>query len=396
MAEAAKELDAQTMLVNMGPSHPAMHGTIKLVLELDGETIVNMIPHIGYLHRGFEKMCENSTYKQCIPYTDRLSYVCPVINNTGFILTVEKLLGIKDPERSQYIRVIGCEINRLMDHITCVAAGAMEIGAFSVFLYAMEARDELMDLLEMMPGARLTSSITRIGGVKRDLPEGFIPRAHKALDKHLEALDVMDRLLTKNRIFIDRCTGVGAITKEDAVSFGFTGPCLRSTGIDYDVRKAMPYLVYDRFDFDIPVGINGDVFDRYLIRMEEMRQSVLILRQALDQIPNGPYIIDDPKVTLPPKEKVYNSLEGTVSHFKLIMDGAQIPASEAYGYVEAGNGELGFYIVSDGTGQPYKCRCRPPCFYLMQAVPYLCNGHIVSDIIAVFGSINMVGGECDR
>ncbi len=388
--------DKERMYLNMGPSHPAMHGTVRILVELEGEKIVNSDVEIGYLHRGFEKMAENSTYNQVVPYTDRLNYVSPLINNVGYVMAVEKLLGIEVPERCKYIRTIMSEISRITDHLTCIAAAAAELGALTVFFYFMKAREYLWELIEATTGARLTTSYTRIGGVVRDLPENFMDGVKKAFEKVREAIYEVDRLLTRNRIFLDRTKGVGVIKAEEAIEYGFTGPCLRATGVNYDVRKAQPYLIYKEVDFDIPLGTNGDTFDRYIVRLEEMHQSMRIVEQALEKIPSGPIAVDSPDIFLPPKDKVYTNIEALMSHFKLIMEGVKVPPGEVYFAVEGANGELGFYIVSDGSGKPYRVRVRPPCFAIMQAFSRLIKGHMVADVIPVFGSINMIGGEIDR
>lgn len=441
------------MMLNMGPAHPAMHGIIRLILELDGENVVNTEVEIGYLHRAFEKMSEQSGYLQVIPYTDRLNYVSPVINNVGYSMAVEKLFGIEAPERSQYIRVILSELSRISDHLTCIGASAMELGAFTVFLYLMKAREFLYELIESVTGARVTVSYVRFGGVKADLPEGFEEKAKTAVAETRKVLKECDRLLTRNRIFVDRMKGVGVISKEDALAYGITGPFLRSTGVDYDVRRSTPYLVYDRLDFEIPVGTTGDNLDRYLCRMEEMEQSLRIVEQALKQIPGGAIQVDlegkvipaaaacdeakmgrvealagarvEPDVTLegahkdqypglqapekravlPAKEDTYGNIEGLMNHFKMIMMGPGFgmgshgicpPKGEVYQAVEGGNGELGFYVVSDGTGRPVRVRVRPPCFPIMAALPICLRGGLVADVVATFGSVNMIGGELDR
>jgi NADH-quinone oxidoreductase subunit D len=385
------------MEVNIGPSHPAMHGTIRIKVELDGETIVKSETEVGFLHRGFEKECESVHWAQVMPYTDRLNYVSPLINNFGFCAAVEKLLGVQVPERAEYIRVIAAEISRISDHMTCNGAMAMEVGGFTPFLYAVEAREIMWDLIEELTGARLTVNYGRIGGVAFDLPPGFADRVKEGLDKAFKLMDDVDKLLTLNRIFIDRMNGVGKITRDQAIAYGITGPFLRSTGVAHDLRKAQPYSVYDRFDFDVPVGENGDCYDRWLVRMEELRQSRRIVEQALAQIPPGPFLLDDPRFVLPPKDEVYTQIEGLMNHFKLIIEGAQVPAGEIYSACEGANGEVGFYIVSDGTGKPYKCRLRSPCFVIMQAIDdVLFPGAMMSDIVPIFGSINMIGGECDR
>lgn len=395
---AAPERGVQedVMVLNMGPSHPAMHGTVRMVLTLDGETVIKCDPEIGYLHRGFEKQCENSTWSQVFPYTDRLNYCSPLLNNFGYALAVEKMLGIKATDRCNYIRTILGEMARLADHFTCLGAGALELGAMSAFLYAVEARDHIWDLVEEVTGARLTVSFARIGGLKEDLPANFAERWEATEPRLWDVIKKLDQLSTKNRIFMDRMMNTGVIGADEAVSLGFTGPVLRSTGVAYDIRKDSPYFAYDRVDFEVPVGTNGDNFDRYLVRLEEMKQSISIIRQCLKGLPGGPLNVDDPHIMLPPKELVYNSIEGMINHFKLIFEGIQVPAGEVYSYTEAANGELGFYIVSNGTGKPYKLRVRPPCFYFMGGIDRMIEGGMLSDIIPTFDTINMIGGEVDR
>ena len=446
-------METRNMMLNMGPAHPAMHGIIRIVLELDGENIMNSTVDIGYLHRAFEKMSEQGGYLQVIPYTDRLNYVSPLINNVGFCMAVEKLFGIDVPERTKYIRVIMSEISRVTDHLTCIGASAMELGAFTAFLYMIKAREYLYELIEEVTGARLTVSYGRVGGVKADLPAGFKEKTLAAIQETRKILKECDELLTRNRIFVDRMKEVGMISKENALAYGITGPFLRSTGVDYDVRRANPYLVYDRLNFEIPVGTRGDNLDRYLCRMEEMEQSMRIVEQALQQIPEGPLNVDmeghvipaaqmvdeakmgrieplaekrvslDPtlegahkdqypsveaaekRAVLPAKEDTYGNIEGLMNHFKLIMmgggfgmgsHGIRPPKGEVYFPVEGGNGELGFYIVSDGTDRPYRVRVRPPCFPIMAALPLCLNGYSVADVVPTFGSVNMIGGELDR
>jgi NADH-quinone oxidoreductase subunit D len=390
------ELPSETMPLNMGPSHPAMHGTVRMVLEVEGEKISSADIQIGYLHRCFEKESEYATYTQIFPYTDRLNYVSPMLNNVGYALAVEKLLGIEAPERAQFIRVIVGEISRIADHLTCLGAGAMELGAFTPFLYNIKFREWLWELLEEVSGARLTHSYCRIGGVAGDLTEGFGDKLREVLRKGRQVLVDVDKLLTRNRIFRDRMDGIGIITKEDCCAYGVTGPMARSAGLAYDVRKDHPYLVYDRFDFDVPVGSVGDNFDRFAVRVEEMNQSMRIIEQALDQIPAGPVMLNDPRVALPPKSETYNSIEAMISHFKLIMDGIRVPPGEIYSFTEGGNGELGFYIVSDGTGRPWKCRVRPPSFANTAILTKVLPGLFMADVVPTFGMVNMIGGECDR
>ncbi len=393
--EASDPAD-QIMELQMGPSHPAAHGTIKFNLKLDGERVMDCDVEIGYLHRAFEKMTEQGTWTQAMPYTDRLNYASPCINNVAFALTVEKLLDVEVPDRCKYVRMIMSEVSRITDHLTCLGMAASEVGAQTVMFYMLEARELLYDLVEAVTGARLTVSWCRVGGIARDLPEDFGDRIKFAF-KNLEAvLDDCDKLLSRNRVFIDRMSGVGKMSGEDAISYAVTGPLLRATGVAYDVRKADPYLVYDRMDFEVPVGEQGDNYDRFNVRFREMLQSKRIIEQAMRQMPAGPVNIDDHRYILPPKERVYNSIEGLMNHFKIIMEGIKVPAGEVYHAVEGANGELGFYVVSDGSGRPYRVRVRPPCFFGMGALNKMLIGHMIADIITTFGMINMIGGECDR
>jgi NADH-quinone oxidoreductase subunit D len=395
--EGALELPSEPMRLNMGPSHPAMHGTVRMVLDLDGETIRNLDVQPGYLHRGFEKSCERATWNQVFPYADRLNYVSPMLNNTGFALAVEKLCDIEVPERCQYYRVILGELARVADHFTCNGAAAMELGAFTPFLWLLKVRDWIWDVLEKESGARMMHSFARVGGMVAPPTDGFKDDVRHAVSEILKVTAEVESLLLGNRIFLDRLTGTGKLSQERALELGITGPVLRSTGIAYDVRKDHPYLVYDRFDFDVPIGHDGDNYDRFMVRLEEIRQSCRIIDQALEQMPDeGPVCVDDPRVTLPPKSEVYSTIEATIAHFKLVMEGFKPPPGEVYHYTEAGNGELGFYIVSDGSGTPYRVRVRPPCWYNLQASREMIIGGMIADIIPTFGSINMIGGECDR
>ena len=396
--DAHLELPTELMKVNMGPSHPAMHGTIRIILTLDGERVVDADVQPGFLHRAFEKESESATYTQIFPYTDRMNYVSPMLNNTGYALAVEKLLGIDKeiPERAQYIRVIVGEAARVVDHLTCVAASAMELGAYTPFLYWMKVREWFYQLFEELCGARITNSYIRIGGVSKDLTDDFEERINQVLRDTEKTEDECEILLNENKIFYDRMVDVGKISAADALEWGLTGPVLRSTGIDYDVRKDYPYLVYDRLEFDVPVGAHGDCYDRYLVRLEEARQSIRIIRQALKQIPKGPIMLDDPRVKLPDKSETYNTIEGMIRHFKHIMDGIRVPPGEKYTCTEAANGELGYFIVADGTGRPYKCYARSPSFVNLQSAKRMFVGSLIADVIPVFGQINMIGGECDK
>ena len=386
----------EIMEIQMGPSHPASHGTVKFNLKLDGETIVDIDVEIGYLHRGFEKMAEQFTWNHVFPYADRLNYASPLLNNVGFALAVEALADIEVPERCQYIRVIVGEISRVTDHLTCLGMAASEIGALSAAFYMLEARELLYDLIEAITGARLTVTYCRLGGVTQDLPDDLAERVRDAFGKLHAILADCDRLLSRNRIFVDRMTDVGVIDRDAAISWGLTGPLLRATGEGYDVRRAHPYLVYDRFDFEVPTGSKGDNYDRYMVRFVEIQQSIRIVEQALAQIPDGPVRVDDPRYVLPPKQEVYGSIEGLMNHFKLVIEGQKVPAGEVYSATEGGNGELGFYLVSDGSGRPYRVRVRPPCFYGMAALGDMLRGSMVADVITTFGQVNMIGGECDR
>ena len=394
--ELEAHLQTRNMVVNLGPSHPATHGTVRLRIELDGETIVKMDPEIGFLHRGFQKSCENVTWTQVLPYTDRLDYVASLQNNFGYLSAVETLMGISIPERANYIRVIGAELHRIASHLTTAGALALELGGFSAFLYAMEARELITDRVTELTGARLTTSYGRIGGLNRDLPEGWVAKVEKSMLKIEEVASEMDTLLSRNRIFTDRTRGTGVITKEDALDFGFTGPCVRACGINYDVRKAKPYWAYDKLDFNVPLGHNGDNFDRYYMRMLEIVESLKMIRQCFAQMPEGPVMIDDWRIALPPKEDVYNSIEGVIAHFKLVMEGVPVPPGEVYHSTESPNGELGWYLRSDGSGRPYKVHVRAPGYQILSALPRLCEGRMLADLIPTFDTINMIGGEVEQ
>lgn len=397
LEEGELELPADPMHLNMGPSHPAMHGTVRVVLELSGETIVKADVQIGYLHRGFEKMCERGTWAQVFPYVDRLNYVSPMLNNVGYALAVEKLCGIAVPDRCQWYRMILGELARISDHLTCDGAMAMELGAFTPFLWFVKAREMVWDILEEETGARLTHSFGRIGGMANPPSRDFKGLCRAALPKILSLVEEGEKMLLKNRIFIERLENVGTISGADAVALGWTGPCLRASGVAYDIRKAHPYLKYDEVDFDVPVGASGDTLDRFLVRLGEIRQSKRIIEQALERLADeGPVNCDDPRVILPDKMDVYTTIEATIQHFKLIMEGAKVPKGEVYSYTEGGNGELGYYLVSDGKGTPYRVRIRPPCFQITGGLSKLLEGRMLSDIVPTFGSLNMIGGECDH
>lgn len=384
------------MRLNLGPSHPATHGTLRIFVALEGEIIRDMKLEIGYLHRCFEKMAETHSWNQVIPFTDRLNYVSAMMNNVGYVRAVEKVLGIEVTKRCERIRVIMCELSRIIDHLVCIGTNAVDVGALTCFWYFFRERENIYDLFEAACGARLTTSYTRVGGLYKDLPEGWVEWCRRVLKNLPRTLDDVDGLLTTNRIWIDRTRGVAPITKERALEYGFTGPCLRACGVPYDIRKVSPYYDYDKFQFDVPVETEGDTYARYLVRMREMRESIKIVEQALADLPDGPVNVNDWSIVLPPKEEVYNSIEGLMGHFKLIMHGIRPPKGEVYSATEAANGELGFYVVSDEEGRPYRVRCRPPCFAIYQAFPEMCIGQTVSDAVAALGSLNIVAGELDR
>ena len=388
----------EKMMLNFGPQHPATHGTLRLVLELDGETVVKATPHLGYLHTGFEKLGEHLDYNQYIVVTDRMNYLSPLSNNFGYVLAVEKLLGLEIPKRGLYVRVLMAELSRLADHLLWLGMGALDLGAFTAFLYGFKEREKLYSIFEKTTGARLTTSYTRVGGVLRDLYDGFEEDVNAFLSAFPKTLKEVHTLLTRNRIWMDRTKEVGVISGEDAISYGLTGPCLRASGVGHDLRKAEPYSSYEDFDFDVPVGDNGDVYDRYLVRMEEMVQSCHIIRQAMANLPEGPVNVPDNKIILPEKKDAYGHIEGLIHHFKIIMDGhgVQPPRGEIYSATESPNGELGFYIVSDGSGTAYRIRIRPPSLLQYQVVPHMVEGGMVSDIVAVLGSMNIIAGELDR
>ena len=391
--------DGDRMIVNMGPSHPVTHGTLHIVLELEGEFVVKATPNIGYLHRGVEKLGENLTYQQFIPLTDRLNYCSSLMNNVGYTLAVEKLLGIQDPPRSRVLRVLCSELARIGDHLVCIGINAVDIGAFTAFLYLFKERETIYDMFEMMAGARLHSSFTRIGGLFRDIPPEFEPLCEQFLESCPRAVDEMEALLTHNPIWADRTKGVGQISPENAISWGYTGPCLRAAGVPQDLRVGQPYLDYETYTFDVPIGTTGDVYDRYLVRTEEMRQSLLIIRQCLKRLKEigpGPIIIDDYKIALPPKEKVYTRMESLIHHFKLIMHGIDMPVGEVYSATEAANGELGFYLVSDGTKAPYRIHVRPPCFPIFSSFDEQVKGRLIADAVSILGGMNIIAGELDR
>jgi NADH-quinone oxidoreductase subunit D len=390
------EILGEKLTINMGPSHPATHGVLRIVLELDGEIIIKADPDVGYLHRGDEKIAENMQYNQFVPYTDRLDYLAPLANNVAYALAVEKLMGWELPPRGKAIRVICCEIARISAHLLGIGAFAMDVGASTVFLYTFTEREKIYNLIELLTGARFTTSYTRIGGMTRDLPDGFISGLRKFLDEFGPHLGELDRLLTRNRIWIDRTKDLGLISKEDAIGYGLTGPNIRGSGIDYDVRKARPYLDYQNYDFDIPIGEVGDAYDRYLIRLEEMRQSVKILRQVIDKLPTGPITVHNPKNMPPEKTAVLMKMEELIHHFIIHTEGVEAPPGEVYFSAENPKGELGFYINSLGGGVPHRLKIRAPSFVNLSILPKILPGHMMSDVVAILGSLDFVMGESDR
>ena len=396
--EASKSQEGDKLVLNMGPSHPSTHGVLRIILELDGEVITKAIPDVGYLHRGDEKIAENMTYNQFVPYTDRLDYLAPLANNVAYALAVEKLMGVDKilPERCQYIRVICCELARISAHLLGLGAFAMDVGAMTVFLHTFTEREKIYNLCESLTGARFTTSYTRIGGLARDLPEGWIDQCRQFLNEVEKNFDETETLLTRNRIFVDRTQGVGVLPKEVAINYGITGPNLRGSGVDHDLRKTNPYLIYDSLDFDVPVGTTGDSYDRYLVRMEEMRQSARLIRQCLDRLPGGPVSLEDGKTFLPPKNKVLSSMEELIHQFMLVTQGVQVPEGEVYFGAENPKGELGFYIHSTGGGTPHRMKIRAPSFVNLSVLPYLLRGEMMSDTVAILGSIDFVMGESDR
>jgi NADH-quinone oxidoreductase subunit D len=388
--------DEGDVVVNIGPSHPATHGTIQVIAALDGETVKRVDVHCGYLHRGFEKECESHTWHNLIPYVDRLNYCSALINDFAYCAAVEELMGVEITPRCRELRTLLSEYSRIADHLTCIAASLMELGAMTAFLYLVMARDYIYEHLAQLTGARVTHSYGRIGGLARDLPDGWLARLAEILDEYVRFTGRIHGLMDRNRIFIDRTRDVGVLSAHDAIDLGFTGPMLRSTGVPRDLRKDTPYLSYASLDFEVPVGINGDNYDRYYVRMREMDESVSMIKQIAARLPDGPINVDDRRCTLPPKDLVYGEIESLINHFKLVMDGPAVPAGEVYLAHESPNGELGFYIVSDGSGTPYKVHCRAPSFVHMGGLYKLLEGYQLADIIPTFGSVNMIGGECDR
>ncbi|TDI48631.1 MAG: NADH dehydrogenase (quinone) subunit D [Acidobacteria bacterium] len=390
------EENPDIVTINMGPSHPATHGVLRLVLKLEGEKVLECVPHIGYLHRGMEKIAENLTYLQFIPYTDRMDYLAPLAANVGFVLAIEKLLDIDVPDRCNAVRVICCELARIGSHLLWLGVHALDLGAATVFFHTFKDREWHYDLVEDLTGARLTTSFARVGGMLHDVDKKWLGRLREFIEEMPRRVDEYESLLTNNTIWLQRTQGVGAISRADAISFGMTGPVLRATGDEYDLRKARPYCGYENYDFEIPTGTHGDIYDRYLVRLEEMRQSVRILNQVLDNLPEGPVNIDDPKIFLPKKKDVLTSMEELIHQFMIITEGFECPAGEIYHSTEVPKGELGFYIVSTGGRSPYRLRIRSPSFNNLATLPYLVEGGLVADVVANIASLDPVMGEVDR
>jgi NADH-quinone oxidoreductase subunit D len=384
------------MTINMGPQHPATHGVLRIVLELDGEVIVKATPHLGHLHRGVEKLAESKTYHQSIPFTDRLDYTNAMGNNLAYVLTVEKLLSIEVPKRAQYIRVMMAELQRIAAHLIWLGTHAMDIGAWTPLLYTFREREMVLKIFEEVAGGRLTPTYLRIGGLSKDLPDGIEEKIKSFVQVFPGRIKEYETLLTKNIIWLKRTKGVGIISKEDAINFGVTGPTLRGSGVKYDVRKAFPYSSYEQFDFDIPIGSVGDVYDRYIVRLREMEWSNGIVEQVLERLPKGPIIANDPRITLPPKDDVTKDIASLIRQFKIVSEGFQPPVGEVYASVEASKGELGFYLVSDGSNHPFRFRIRTPSFANLSALPKMIIGGLIADVIATIGSIDIVLGEIDR
>lgn len=382
--------------LNIGPSHPATHGTLRVMVELDGEKVKRSNVELGFLHRCFEKMAETHPYNQVIPYTDRLNYCSAPMNNVGYCKTVERLLGVEIPPRAQAMRIVLCELSRIIDHIVCLGANAVDLGALTGFFHLFGFRERVYGLFEKLCGARLTVALTRVGGMAQEVPDGWFTEVLSFCDDMVVGIDELERLLTGNKIWMQRTQNVGAISAEQAIMWGYTGPLLRATGVSLDLRKAQPYYGYEQLDFDIPVGTTGDCYDRYLVRVEEMRQSVRIVRQMIKNMPGGDYTIRDKDIVLPEKKDVYGNIEGLMNHFMLIIKGLRPPKGEIYDATEAANGELGFYLVSDGSGNPYRLKVRPPCFAIYQSFNDQVTGGLLSDVISVLGSMNLIAGELDR
>jgi NADH-quinone oxidoreductase subunit D len=386
----------RTMILNMGPQHPSTHGVLRVLLEIDGETVVRMMPDIGYLHTGIEKTCEAKFYQQVVPLTDRIDYLCPLTNNLCYVLAVEKLLGLEIPPKAQWLRVLLNELTRINSHLVWLGTHAMDIGALTVFLYCFREREEILRMFEMVSGQRMMTSYFRVGGIALEPPLGFFDRVRDFAGYFPEKIDEYENLLTGNPIWMMRTKGVAVMSAEDAIGLGATGPTLRGSGVDIDLRRDMPYSSYEKFQFKVPVSQEGDVFARYMCRVQELRESVEIVRQALDGMPEGPIKADAPGVVLPDREKMKTQMESLIYHFKIITEGFAVPAGEVYQAVESPRGEMGYYIVSDGTAKPYRVHMRSACFANLQTLPTMCEGHLLADVVAAIGSIDIVLGEIDR
>jgi NADH-quinone oxidoreductase subunit D len=393
---AEPDLEREHLLVNLGPQHPATHGVLRLVAELDGETVVRVIPHVGYLHSGFEKLGEYRHYNQIIPLTDRTDYLAPMSNNVGMAMAAEQLMGITITPRCTVLRVIACEMSRIISHLVWLGTTSIDLGAFTPFLWAFQQRERVYNLQEAWTGARLTTSVTRVGGMMADIPDGFVAGLREFTRTFPKTLAEIDRVLTRNGVWAGRTQGIGVLTAAEAINYSLSGPMLRASGVAYDVRKDRPYLDYETYDFDVPIGEHGDVFDRYLVRLEECAQSVRILEQALDRLPDGPINVSDPRLILPPKSRAMSDMEAMIFHFKQVMEGVKAPVGEAYVPIENPKGELGNYFVSDGTAKPVRWRIRPPAFINLAALPKMAEGHLLSDLIAINASVDIVMGEVDR
>jgi NADH-quinone oxidoreductase subunit D len=391
-----QEVEIKNMTLNFGPQHPAAHGVLRLVLEMDGEVVERSDPHIGLLHRGTEKLIEYKTYLQALPYFDRLDYVAPMSQEHAFTLATEKLLGLEVPVRAQYIRVLFCEISRILNHILNITTQALDVGAMTPLLWMFEEREKMMEFYERASGARLHANYFRAGGVARDLPKGLLEDIAKFIDSFPKMIDDMEGLLTENRIFKQRMVNIGVVSKDQALDWGFSGPMLRGSGVPWDLRKSQPYEVYDDLDFDIPIGKNGDCYDRYLVRIEEMHQSIKIIKQVLNKMPGGAVKSADRKVVPPPRAEMKRSMEALIHHFKLFTEGYHVPKGETYAAVEAPKGEFGVFLVSDGGNMPYRCRIHAPGFAHLQGLDFMTKGHMLADVVAVIGSLDIVFGEIDR
>ncbi len=391
--EGAKD---RTMVLNMGPQHPSTHGVLRLVIEIDGETVLKVVPDIGYLHTGIEKTCEAKFYQQVVPMTDRIDYLCPMTNNLAYCLAVEKLLQLEIPDRAQWMRVLLNELTRLNSHLVWLGTHAMDIGALTVFLYCFREREEILRIFEHVSGQRMMTSYFRVGGLALEPPIDFFDRVRRFIKVMPEKIDEYENLLTGNPIFMNRLKGVGYLSAEDAISLGVTGPPLRASGVDWDLRRDMPYSSYEKFQFKVPVSNEGDVWARYLVRIQEMRESVKIVEQALEGMPEGRITADAPKVVLPDREKMKTQMESLIYHFKIVTEGFTVPAGQVYQAVESPRGEMGYYVVSDGTAKPYRVHMRNPSFATLQALQTMCAGRLIADVVAVIGSIDIVLGEIDR